>query len=407
MTEAKQSGDADFDRARALLAGKREDEALDRFELATERATEPAVRASASAHVAALLLGFRRPWEVAEFTGRLRQAGGDEALAALLDASACIQLGDATGALQLLGAEGTVAAPRDNWYPCSQAAVWAVRVRALHLAGRDADAVAQLLHALATDPAAAPLWEATATLVADDVLAPADALAHLRPADVPSLFGWIAGAPVAGVDRLAEALWERYGGSTSVLAAATLFAWLLDADDALRWSVRLAAAGVACSPVHDRAERPAVAACERVRAAIVGALLDADRSRATLAAALPLVTGADLLELFDLCVERAGILADTFVVAAATDTERCLLLAGELVRRGNHDEGFAVLVAGLSLPSADDLTRDTFAHLLPRHERDTLAGVAQRRGHAEVVGILASVSTPPGRPPAHSEDSPS
>ena len=84
------SGDADFDRARTLLADKREDEALDRFELASEHATDRAVRVSASAHIAALLLGFRRPWEVAEFTGRMRRDRGDEALAALLDASACV-----------------------------------------------------------------------------------------------------------------------------------------------------------------------------------------------------------------------------------------------------------------------------------------------------------------------------
>src|SRR3954471_160685 len=134
----------EFDRARELLGNKREDEALDWFEVASENAPDAAVRASASAHVAALLLGFRRPWEVAEFTGRLRRDGGDAALADLLDASACVQLGDATGALELVGDRGEVPTPTDPWYPCSQAGAWAVRIRALHLAARETEAFAEL-----------------------------------------------------------------------------------------------------------------------------------------------------------------------------------------------------------------------------------------------------------------------
>lgn len=386
--------DLEFDRARQLLADKREDEALDRFELASERAADRAIRVSASAHIAALLLGFRRPWEVAEFTGRMRRDGGDEALATLLDASACVQLGDAVGALQLTGALGPVATPRDPWFPCSQSALWAVRIRALHEAGRDIDAVAQLHSALAAAPLASPLWEATATLVAAGALSANDVLDHLDPGAVTAMFGWIAGAQVEGIDALAEALWARRPADPAVLAAATLFAWRLDADAALRWSVRLASTGgSACSPVHERAERAAVSPIDRVVAAIVAAALDADRSRAALAGAVPLLADDDLLPLLDLCAERAPVLSDSFIVAAATSTARCLLLASELVRRGHDDAGFAVLVAGLSLPTADDLTRDTFVALVPDRERDTLAGVARERGDNEVAAILASVGS--------------
>ena len=387
----------EFERARALLADKREDEALDWFELAAERDDDSRVRASASAHVAALLLGFRRPWEVAEFTGRVRRDGGDGALADMLDASACIQLGDALGALQLVGEDGPVREASDPWFPIAPFGTWALRIRALHLAGRRGSAVAQLREALDTAPSAPPLWEACATLVADGAVAAADVIGALRAEDETALFGWIAGAPLAGLDGLAEAIWQRHPGSTAVLAAATLVAWQLDAAGALRWSVRLVEAGATTrSPVHERAERASVDPVDRVQAALAGSMLDEARSRAALTVTVPLVADDRLLALFDLCVECAGTLADTFVVSAATSTNRCLLLASELVRRGNSDEGFAVLVAGLSLPTADALTRDTFDALVPLPERDALAGVALRRGDREVAGILASVSAGAG-----------
>ena len=58
------SGCEEFDRGRQLLTEFRDEEALDYFELASGRATDAAVRASAAAFVAGLLLGSNRPWEV-------------------------------------------------------------------------------------------------------------------------------------------------------------------------------------------------------------------------------------------------------------------------------------------------------------------------------------------------------
>ncbi len=395
MTVAEPSGCVEFDRALELLDDQREDEALDWFEVATDATDDAAVKASASAFVAALLLGFQRPWEVAEFTGRLRQSGGSAALADMLDASACIQLGDATGALQLLGEDGPVAVPSDRWYPCSGASVHAARVRALHVAGRNADARRALDAALTFAPNEPPVWEAAVHLVADGAVDATDVLVHLGSDQVVSVFGWIAGAPTVGLDRMAEAVWAQRPNDPVTLAAATLFAWRLDAAAALRWSVRLAEAGVtARSPILERAERPAIAAGERVRAAVVGAPLDTPRARVALEAALAGVADAELLDLFDACVEHAGSIVDSFVVAAATSTARCLILAGELVRRGHDAEGFAVLVAGLSLPTADALTREAFDALLPVRERRALARVAHLRGDETVAAILASVAAP-------------
>src|SRR3954454_2393573 len=67
------SGSEDFDRARRLLADAREDEALDWFEVASGSAMQADVRASAAAHVAALLLSRGRPWEVAVWADTARQ----------------------------------------------------------------------------------------------------------------------------------------------------------------------------------------------------------------------------------------------------------------------------------------------------------------------------------------------
>ena len=120
---------------------------------------------------------------------------------------------------------------------------------------------------------------------------------------------------------------------------------------------------VPCS--RTRPSAPGVPPVDRVVAAVVAAALDADRSRAALAGAVPLLADDDLIPQLDLCAERAPMLSDTFIVAAATNTADCLLLASELVRRGHDDAGFAVLAAGLTLPTADDLTRDTFVALVP------------------------------------------
>jgi hypothetical protein len=267
-----------------------------------------------------------------------------------------------------------------------------VRVRALHLAGRDGDARDELERAFVESGAAAPLWETAATLIAANALDPADLLEPLGRVDEVALFGWIAGAPVEGNDGIAEALWSMRAGSPVVLAAALLFAWRLDAGRALVWSARLAASGASNrSPVHERAERPGVEANERVRAAIMGAALDAARSRTLLTLLLPLVADEDLLDLFELCVEHAGPIIDGFIVAAATSATRCLLIANELVRRGHQAEALSVLVAGLSLPSADALTRDVFDRLVPQPQRRVLARTAADRGEAEVAAILASI----------------
>src|SRR5579862_8085335 len=117
MVEADQepSGCDDFDHARRLLRDFRDDEALDYFELASGSATDPAVRASAAAFVAGLLLGSNRPWEVDAWAEIVRENASRPDLGDFLEAAARLQLDDPEGARRVLA---RVEDPTDPWFPC-------------------------------------------------------------------------------------------------------------------------------------------------------------------------------------------------------------------------------------------------------------------------------------------------
>ena len=386
------TGCEEFDRARELMAEQREDEALDWFEIALEATDDEAIRASAAAHVAGLLLGFGRPWEVADFATKVREYSRVSALGDMLEAAACVQLGDSTGALQLLGSEGTLVAPRDAWFRCSVAGMYAARVRALVMAGRHDDAHRELKRSLRGLADAPELWETVATLVASGEIEAKSYLDALAPARVLDVFGWIAGAPAAGLDGIAEGLWTRVPGDHRVLAAVSLCAWRLDPERALVWSVRLLEAGVTDrSPLLERAEMVQVEAADRVVAACVGFELDEGRARVALETATSQLAEGELAQQFLACLDRETRLADSFVVAASTTTVRCLIVANVLVHRGHVEEAFAVLLEGLQLPTADDLTPSVFNEHLPKPSRDMLAQVARRRSDEEVADMLLSV----------------
>ncbi len=384
---------SDFDRARSLMQDHREDDALDSFEVAIESAADPLVQASAAAHVAGLLLGFGRPWEVAEFAAVVRERSGRSALGDLLEASACIQLGDGTGALELVGASGPVEVPYDPWYPCSDAGMHAVRIRALVLVGRFDDAWHELHMALSTLSDRPEIWETVAVLAAQRVVDPFECVEYLSAEHVVDVFGWISGAPADGLDAIAEALWQRNPGDVRVLAASTLCAWRLDAHRSLLWSLRLLDAGFSERiPVLEQAEMVQVAPADRVRAAAVGIDLDEDRARAALEAAVPLLGDDELAVALGLCLDTAPALADSFVVAAATTTLRCLVVATELLRRDFLSEAYAVTVAGLQLPTADTLDARAFDGAMPVDARYRLMDIAVRRGESDVAAVLDSVA---------------
>ena len=96
------SGNEDFDRARTYLARLREEEALDWFQIAADGADDRAIRCSAAAFVAGILLARGRPWEVSVWAGIVRENSDRPDLGDLLDAAAHLQLGEVDAARTLL-----------------------------------------------------------------------------------------------------------------------------------------------------------------------------------------------------------------------------------------------------------------------------------------------------------------
>lgn len=385
------SGAADFDLGMRMLAGQQEDEALDRFEIAIATAAEPAVRTSAAAHVAALLLGFGRPWEVATFTAIVRER--NRSLADYLDAAACIQLDDPLGALEYVGASGPPAAWDDTWFPCPPGAVRAVRARALAACGRIDDATVELSVAIDETPGAAQVWESIAAIANVEARFELAAFVERLPESaLVAVFGWLHGAPRRGVDRVAEACFERFGPHPALLAAVSAFAPHLHVERALDWTARIAEAGGTANPVLDRAETAGVARAERVLAAAAGAVLDEPRGRAALEIAAYDLADEEIAPLASEVLALNRDVADSYVVAVATTTPRCLALATVLCDHGFTEPALAVLVHGLTLPQADELLPEQFALLVPLRTRGMLAAFAEAAGDDEVAAILRSVT---------------
>jgi hypothetical protein len=385
------SGCAEFDDARSLLADHREDEALDRFELVLTSTDDAEIATSAAAFLAALLLGFARPWEVSTFTDQVRSR--DRALANYLDAAAYIQLDDPQRALDLLGDQGVPATPSDRWYPCSVAAVRSVRARALAAAGRLGDACYELDVAVDEAPEAPELWESIARIAADPTLDfdVAPYVARLPERALLVVFGWLHGSPLRGIDAIAEACWLRFGATHALLAAVGGFAPHLDASRALDWTVRISQAGGSALPILDRAETAGIALAERVRCAAAGSLLDDTRGRTALEAAALALPDDEVEALAVEVLTVAPEVADSFVVAVATTTARCLALATVLSDHDLREPALAVLVHGLTLPGADDLDSEQLDILVPLHARVLLAATAEVAGDDEVAALLRSI----------------
>ena len=89
-------------------------------------------------------------------------------------------------------------------------------------------------------------------------------------------------------------------------------------------------------------------------------------------------------------------LVDSVIVAAATTPNRSLAIAASLFDRGAGREAYAVLVHGLSLEAAEDLTTDEVMSLLPVPVLEGLAAEAEEQGDEEVAGILEAVAVVAG-----------
>jgi hypothetical protein len=80
------------------------------------------------------------------------------------------------------------------------------------------------------------------------------------------------------------------------------------------------------------------------------------------------------------------------VVATASSTSRCLMVASCLTARHHEEEALAVLVFGLSMDEADDLGTEEFDRLVPASVRSRLAATARSVGDLEVAELLDSVT---------------
>lgn len=383
------SGCEEFDRALALLDERRDEEALDWFEIASDVAADGPVRASAAAHAAAILLASGRAFEAETWAASVRRHEPSRELADLLEASARIQRDDLDGALALLG---EVHDPSDPWFRCSGRTVRIVRGHALWLADRRDDAAAEVAAAIESDPGAPEVWDALARVCAETDFDPAPAVARVPDEMVVDVCGWLRGAAPAGADRIVEALWRSRPGDARVLALASVLAPALPTPRCLEWTARLREAGAEGCPLLVRARDPGVESAERARcAALAGAFADGHDVRVALEEAVAAVPDDHLVAILDEIFMIDVDLADSVIVAGATSTERSLALAAALHRHGATPQGYAVLVHGLCLEGADALDAATFTVLVPAPTLEAFAAEAANRGETDVAAVLAAV----------------
>jgi hypothetical protein len=391
VTPPAPSGCAEFDRARAFLADGRDEEALDLFEVASLDAADPAVRASACAHAAGILLTLGRPWEVDAWAETLVDNGGDAHLARLLQSAARLQFGEVDEARALLADVGD---PADPWFPCSATAVRVMRAHADYLSGEVEQATEQVVAAFAADPLAPDVWDAFARLCAETAFDPAPVVEQVPDDRALEVVAALKSSAPVGVDRIVELLWARRPGDPRVLALVPTFAAHLDTTRALEWSARMRASGMGrLCPLLARAESDAVAAPERVRAAALAYASFGDRrAREALERACGALTDDEVAPLLTEVWLLAPALTDSAVVASATTARRALTVAAALHEGGAADEAYAVLVHGLASEDAETLTTDDVVAALPLPALTGLAAVAEARGEDDVAGILESVA---------------
>lgn len=391
IDEIPGSGDPDFDRARELLRDGRIDEALDWFEIASTGSPDPAVRASSCAYAAGVLLSLGRPWEVPAWAEMLRDAGGSRDLAAVLEASARLQLDEVDAAVTLLDG---VREPADPWFPCSATTARVIRAHARYLAGDEERAFTEVMDAGASDPYAPDVWDAIARFCAETDFDPQPLVDALPEDRVLGVLTALAASYAPGVDRIASIVWARNPGDARVLAIVPRFAARLDSVRALEWSARLRAAGMGRTcPLLARAEDVNVDAADRVRAAALAHASFGDRrAREALERAIAAVPDDELGSVVDEVWVLARGLADSGVVAGATTSRRALRIAAVLFAGGAHDEAYAVLVHGLAMEDAETLVTEDVVSLLPLPALTGLAEIAERRGEDDVAGILEAVA---------------
>ena len=389
--EPRPAGNEAFDRARDYLSRFREDEALDWFEIAATDSDDPVIKASASAFAAGLLLTRGRPWEVVVWADVVRDNSERPDLGNLLEAAARLQFGEVDAARELLQ---HVEDPSDPWFPSSATSARIARAHVAYLDGEVDTATSEVLAVFHDDPYSPDVWDAFARLCAETPFDPSDVVATVPDDKTLEVLAALRASAPEGVDRIAELIWDRKPGDPRVLALVPSFAAKLESMRALEWSGRIRAAGMGrICPLLERAENVRVAGPERVRAAALAHAAFGDgRCRELIEKAAPSVSdeelGATLQETWGI----AGMLIDSLVVHGATTPVRSLLIASVLCSGGAVDEAYSVLVHGLSMESADELTTEQVVSILPVPVLERLAAQAEERGEEDVAGMLEAVA---------------
>lgn len=333
-----------FAEGRRLLKEGRAEIALEQFAAAADEDADPGVRAAAMAHAAEINLDLERPHEALVWAERLREEAGTPDQADLLAARAEVRLGNGEAALALLD---DIVDPNTAYHTYDAAFVPLLRCDALAAAGRTTEAVEAALATAQRYPGEPAAWRILAQLISDDGKKDVDisaAVEALSEESLPSAAGGLVDAPVAGAERLADALWQRWPGDTRLLALMATIGHRLPVPSALEWSARMRAVGhgehcplLGVAASSDRHPR------ERVRAAAAAGRTFTDkRARGLLELATTAVADEEITEAFDEVLSLAPDFADSFVVAASRTGRRALVVAAALDAAGNTDAAMAV-----------------------------------------------------------------
>lgn len=291
LDEQGEAGRTHFDRGRTAMMTRDVDRAVAEFALAADAATNPVHRRCAMELAATALLDHRRAAEALVWIERRAAVPDRPGVARWLRARHAVAEGRPDDALALLDGLADCA---DNFSTTGPDAVHHLRAQALVGLGRDGDAGAELVAAIAGNPTYDRAWKALvrgADRWPDAITA---AARHLERDQLKLLAARVLQAPDPLAGIAAEALWTAHPGAPALVAAAIGLAPRLELEDAARWATRIRATGlVNRCPLRHIAADVAAPVTRRLQAAYLGAELFADAELAAVVRELstPLTAG--------------------------------------------------------------------------------------------------------------------
>lgn len=320
---------------RSLASAGRLEDALARFEEALALTDKPVEKRLALRHGAETLLDSGRAEDALAWILRLREVSERPAMADYLDAIALADTGDEAAALELLTKLREV--HDEDGFAIPEHVLRLRRALLLRNAQRWSEASDELLAMLTND--IAPPWSLLAEVHWRSGRNPDEVAAAISEKQLTSALGQMLAVTPEAADGVISALYIRWGDDAAVLAAASVIGAKLSVTRALEWSARLRRAGLdGQCPLLAIAKDDERDPAERVRAACValGAFGD-ERAQAGIRSVAPDVPEADLYETLIQIGELAPALLPSFVMAAATESERTIALADALEALGATD----------------------------------------------------------------------